>query len=72
MQVTKTTGGMIDPADAPKPTDEEMQNEYDYFLAEQLTRKLLEKGLISVDEFTRIMVKNRETFSPFLAKIMPE
>ena len=71
MQVTKTAGGMINPADAPKPTDEEMQNEYDYFLAEQLTKKLLDKGLITVDEFNRIMAKNRETFSPFLARIMP-
>ena len=62
---------MINPADAPKPTDEEMQNEYDYFLAEQLTKKLLDKGLITVDEFNRIMAKNRETFSPFLARIMP-
>lgn len=73
MQITKTTkDGMLNPADVPKPTDEELQSEYDYFLAEQLTRKLLDKGLITLDGFTRIMAKNRETFSPFLARIIPE
>ena len=58
-------------ADIPKPTDQEMQNEYNYFLAEQMTKKLLDKGLISMDEFNKIMVKNRRSFSPFISKIIP-
>ena len=53
----------------PRPTDAELQNEYDYLLAENITKKLLEKGLISVDEFNKIMAKNRESFSPFFARI---
>ena len=53
----------------PRPTDAELQNEYNYLLAENLTKKLLEKGLISVDEFNKIMEKNRRTFSPFFARI---
>ena len=61
MQVIQTIDGKVNPADVPKPTNEEMQNEYDYFLAEQLTKKLLDKGLITDDEFKKIMVKNRET-----------
>lgn len=61
----------MNPADVPKPTNEEMQNEYDYFLAEQLTKKLLDKGLITDDEFEKIMAKNRKTFSPYISKIMP-
>ena len=52
-----------------RPTDAELQNEYDYLLAENITKKLLEKGLISVDEFNKIMEKNRRTFSPFFARI---
>ncbi len=71
MQVIQTIDGKVNPADVPKPTNEEMQNEYDYFLAEQLTKKLLDKGLITDDEFEKIMVKNRETFSPYILKIMP-
>ena len=54
-----------------KPTDEEMQNEYDYLFAEQLTKKLLDEGLFSVDEFNKIMAKNRRSFSPFISKIIP-
>ena len=70
MQVTQIADGILT-ADVPKPTDREMQNEYDYFLVEQLTKKLLDKGLISVDEFDKIMAKNRQSFSPFIAKIIP-
>lgn len=70
MQVTQMTDGRVNPVDVPKPTNDEMQNEYDYILAEQLTRKLLDKGLISVDEFNKIMAKNRETFSPYISKII--
>ena len=53
----------------PRPTDAELQNEYNYILAENITKKLLEKGLVSVDEFNKIMEKNRRTFSPFSARI---
>lgn len=52
-----------------RPSDAELQNEYNYILAENFTKKLLEKGLISVDEFDKIMEKNREFFSPFFARI---
>lgn len=53
----------------PRPSDAELQNEYNYILAENITKKLLEKGLVSVDEFNKIMAKNRESFSPFFARI---
>ena len=70
MQVTQIPGGVMN-TEVPKPTNEEMQHEYDYFLAEQITKKLLDKGLITRDEFDKIMAKNRETFSPFISKIIP-
>ena len=54
---------------SPRPTDAELQNEFNYILAENITKKLLEKGLISVDEFNKIMEKNQRTFSPFFARI---
>ena len=71
MQVTKIAGGEISYNDIPRPTNEEMQNEYNYILAEQMTRKLLDQGLISVEEFNKIMAKNRRSFSPFISKIIP-
>ena len=70
MQVTNIAGGEISYNDIPRPTNEEMQNEYNYILAEQMTRKLLDRGLISVDEFDKIMAKNRRSFSPFISKIL--
>ncbi len=71
MQVIQTIDGRVNPADVPKPTNEDMQNEYNYFLAEQLTKKLLDEGRISSDEFDKIMAKNRKSFSPFISKIVP-
>lgn len=71
MQVTKIVNSEISYNDIPKPTNAEMQNEYNFILAKQMTRKLLDKGLISVDEFNKIMAKNRRSFSPYISRIMP-
>ncbi|MBS5370438.1 SHOCT domain-containing protein [Phascolarctobacterium faecium] len=72
MQVTKLTPEQSNAA--PKKheyTEEEMQKEYSYMLAQQMTKKLFEKGMISDVELNKIMAKNKETFSPKLAAIMP-
>jgi hypothetical protein len=53
-----------------KITEDELQNEHDYLVAENLTKKLLEKGFISQDEYDKIMGKNRKTFPPLLAEIL--
>lgn len=53
-----------------KLTEAALQNEHDYLVAERLTKKLLEKGLVSLDEYDKIMAKNRKTFPPLLAEIM--
>lgn len=71
MQIIQTIDGKVNPENVPKPTNEDMQNEYNYYLSEQLTKKLLDEGLISSDEFDKIMAKNRKTFSPFISKIFP-
>ncbi|MBQ2725106.1 MAG: hypothetical protein IJF78_05325 [Clostridia bacterium] len=49
-----------------------LQNEYNYVLAQQITKRLFESGLITKDEFNKITAKNRESFSPLLGRIMPE
>lgn len=53
-------------------TDAELQREYGYYMAQKLLKTLLDKGWISVEEFNKITEKNRQSFSPFLAEIMPE
>lgn len=70
MNVTQITENGIVATEIPKPTDQEMQNEYDYILAEQITKNLLSQGLITEEEFEKIMARNRESFSPLLSKIM--
>lgn len=69
MNITELKPGMPMAADLPKTTDAELQNEYNYILAENFTQKLLEKGLISMDEFNKIIEKNKAVFSPFFARI---
>lgn len=68
MNITEITGKAV--CEIKKPTGAEMQNEFRFLIAEELTEKLLENELISADEFFIIMVKNLETFSPFISKIM--
>ena len=53
-------------------TEEELQHEFDYFVAQQMLEKLLNMGNISVDVFNKITEKNRQTFSPYLSEIMPK
>lgn len=73
MQITKITGEQKTLAPAVKEyTTEELQREYDYYMAQKLLKSLLGAGLISVGEFNKITVKNCQTFSPQLAGIMPE
>jgi hypothetical protein len=72
MQVTKLEAIDSIKYEAKKPTDASIKNDHDYLVAENLTKKLLEKGLISQSEFDKIMIENREVFSPFLADIMAQ
>lgn len=58
---------------APKPlTDIELQQDYDYFMAQKTANMMLSTGLISLSEFNKLTQLNRDTFSPILAEIMPK
>lgn len=70
MKVTKLEDVHSIQYKAEKLTEAALQNEHDYLIADRLTKKLLEKGLISQDEYDKIMVKNRKTFPPLLAEIL--
>ena len=72
MQVTKIMNENERPAMVNKNfTKEELQQEFNYILSQQMLKKMLDKGLLSADEFNKITEKNRQIFSPHLSRIMP-
>lgn len=52
-------------------TDEQLKRDYFYHTAQKILKSMLEKNLVSADEFNKITMKNRKKFSPYLAEIMP-
>ena len=45
-------------------TQEAMQKDFEYEMAQKITRSLCEKGIISVDEMGRIFALNKEKVLP--------
>lgn len=56
----------------PPLSSEQLQREIDYYRAEKILKKMLERNLISNTEFNKIMGLNRVSFAPALASLMPE
>lgn len=50
---------------------EQLQREVDYVRAQRILDSMLQNGLISLSEFNKITLLNRQTFSPVFAQIMP-
>jgi hypothetical protein len=50
----------------------ELQRDYDYFKAQETAKSFLDSGLISLSEFNKLTLLNRQTFSPMYVEIMPE
>ena len=50
---------------------EQLQREVDYVRAQRILDSMLQNGLISLSEFNKITLLNRQSFSPALASIMP-
>ncbi|MBO1001293.1 SHOCT domain-containing protein [Pseudogracilibacillus auburnensis] len=53
-----------------KPTEEQLQNELNFHLAEKTLMKLHEKELISQEESNQISKLNRQKFKPLLCPLM--
>ena len=49
-----------------------IQQDYDFFMAQEASEALLSAGLISLVEFNKLTQLNRDTFSPLFAEIMPK
>ncbi len=69
-KTTKMVEGTNIKNETKKLTQEQLQREYDYILAQKLLKSMLENSLITVDEFHKITALNRKTFSPNLANLM--
>lgn len=52
-------------------SQEQLQREVDYARAQRILNAMLHNGLISLLEFNKITLLNRQSFSPALAQIMP-
>lgn len=52
-------------------TEEQLQKEYDFYIAESIVGMLYKEGRITQDELLKISALNRQKFSPKLAVIMP-
>ncbi len=50
-------------------TQEQLWQEFRYIQAEKITRGLLEKGLITHEEYEKIMDQNKWTFPTYLSSI---
>ena len=54
------------------PTQEQLSNDAAYHKVQIILSSLLDAELISLDEFNKITELNRQSFSPYLAEIMPK
>lgn len=53
-------------------TQERIQGDLDYKMAQQIAKSMLDSGLISSTEFKKLSDINLETFSPLFAEIYPK
>ncbi len=69
MEVTKNALVTVDVTPR-RMTFDAMQKDFEYEMAQKLTKSLLDQGLISIDEYDRISALNRVKFSPFYGDLM--
>lgn len=69
MEVSRSTQIELDVAPR-RMTQEAMQKDFEYEMAQKIARNMLEQDLISIDEYDRISALNRVKFSPFYGDLM--
>ena len=70
MQVTEVISATTQPTALSQITQDQLQQEFNFLRAEQITRTMLNRGLITADEYRRIMVENTVTFPTFISQIL--
>ena len=68
MEVTKNGAAVSTPPR--KITNEIKQLDFEFEMAQKLTRSMYENGMISFDEMNRISALNKEKFYPLYGDIM--
>ena len=51
-------------------TEEKMQKDFEYEVAQMLTKRLVDNGLISEDEAVQVSELNKLNFEPFYKEIL--
>lgn len=69
MEVTLMKEAGVGRTEIPGQTNEDLENEYRYILAQQLAGQLREKGLISEEEYEELSKENQKSFSPLVSRI---
>jgi len=67
--LTQITTPLSEPASA-RFSEKQLYDEINYHRAKKLTQKLLDAGLITSDDYDRILAETRKIFVPFLADIL--
>jgi len=70
MQVKEISGMFMDPKKKDL-TIEDIKREYNYWHSVKILTDMLQKGIITQEEFRKIDLLNRKSFSPSFASLMP-
>ena len=71
MKVTQITSLQVDPASAThRQTEKQFYDEINYHRADNLTKKMMDSGLITAEERSEIMSEARKIFTPFMAELL--
>ena len=68
--VTEVTSGPLPKVEARRMTREAMQKDFDYLMAQKMTKALLDNSFITVEEYDLLSKNNKEMFLPYLAELM--
>ena len=70
MQVSEVTSATTSSSALSQITHEQLQHEFNFLRAEHLTKTMLNRGLITPDEYRLIMAENKVTFPTFISQIL--
>ena len=70
MQVTEVTATTMPQCHTGNITQDQLQQEFNFLRAEHLTKTMLNRGLITPDEYRLIMIENMVTFPTFISQIL--
>ena len=70
MQATEVTSTTMPQCHTGNITQDQLQQEFNFMRAEQITRTMLNQGLITPDEHRLIMIENMVTFPTFISQIL--